>query len=194
MPERTIAKVNIKEGTVELEGSEEFVTKYLDEFKGFIGKQELASTGAAGDVTPPIDDTKGQVKAPKKKQRKGKAVQIKPIPIDLKSHDPPFREFYSEKMPRTNQERVTVCVYYINKILDQENVAPGHIVSCYREVNARIPQQIPQLFRDTTHRKGWIAPGEETGSVNVTISGENLVEHDLPRSANAGKGKEAAGT
>ena len=66
---------------------------------------------------------------------------------------------------------------------------PGHIVSCYKEVKTRLPLNIVQLFRDVTSFKGWLEPGLETESVKITISGENLIEHDLPRKKNVKSNK-----
>ena len=57
---------------------------------------------------------------------------------------------------------------------------PSHIISCYNEVNEKKSVNVPQLFKNIKHRKGWLDVGEISGSVRVNIAGENLVEHDLP--------------
>ncbi len=125
-----------------------------------------------------------QEKIPKDRKPKGSSsVSTAPIALDLKGGKtaPPLRDFYKNKSPRTNQEKVTVFVYYINKYLGISEASTGHIVSCYNEVNEKKPLKILQLFRDIKHLKGWLDNGEASNAVKISIAGENLVEHDLPR-------------
>jgi len=125
-----------------------------------------------------------QERISKEKKPKGpSAISNAPIALDLKGGQtgPQLKEFYQKKLPKTNQEKVTVFVYYINKHLGIFEALPGHIVSCYNEVNEKKPLNIVQLFRDIKHYKGWLDTGEATNSAKITIAGENLVEHDLPR-------------
>jgi len=48
-------------------------------------------------------------------------------------------------------------------------------------VGEKKPLNIVQLFKDIKHLKGWVDVGETAKSVKISIAGENLVEHDLPR-------------
>lgn len=172
----TKVKINVKEGTIELEGNEQFVSKYLEEFKANITSK---STNSSNVPAPEYSNDSKKVSNKPKSARKG--ISLSPIPIDLKSSKPNLRDFYKSKNPSTNQEKITLFVYYINKNLEITNVLPGHIVSCYKEVGDRLPLNIPQMFKDITHLKSWIEPSGEAGSVKTTISGDNLIEHDLPR-------------
>jgi hypothetical protein len=117
-----------------------------------------------------------------KKPKGPSSISTVPIALDLKGGKtgPQLRDFYQKKSPKTNQEKVTVFVYYINKHLGISEVLPGHVVSCYNEVNEKKPLNIVQLFRDIKHYKGWLETGEGTNSAKISIAGENLVEHDLP--------------
>lgn len=119
-----------------------------------------------------------------KKAKTVSSISTAPIALDLKGgkNSPSLRDFYTKKSPKTNQEKVTVFVYYINKHLEITDVLAGHIVSCYNEVNEKKPLKIDQLFRDIKHLKGWLETGEASHSAKISIAGENLVEHDLPRS------------
>ena len=118
----------------------------------------------------------------RQREKAGTPTSVAPIPLNLKGgkDSPPLRKFYKEKSPASNQEKVTVFVYYLAKFLGIQNILPGHIITCYNEVGERKPLQIVQLFRDIKHRKGWLDVGDEQNSVRISISGENLVEHDLP--------------
>ena len=134
--------------------------------------------GRAPETKGRLEKTRGERKA-----RGTSPVSTPPIALDLKGgkNVPQLRDFYSKKSPRSNQEKVAVFVYYISKHLGIPDVLAGHIVSCYNEVNEKKPLNIVQLFRDIKHHKGWLDTGEAANSVKISIAGENLVEHDLPR-------------
>jgi hypothetical protein len=113
------------------------------------------------------------------------------VPLNLDSTSKTLKSLFNEKFPngsKNNQEISTLFTYYVNKILSLEEVAPGHLVSCYNKLELKKPLNIPQLFRDITSLKGWVEPSKTSGSVKITIAGENFVEHDLPRE-NKGKTK-----
>jgi len=104
----TKAKINLKEGTIELEGSESFVSKYLDLFK-----KEMKETGFSLE-TETTDIEAGTQK--KKRQRIGKKPRlVAAIALDLKEkgEKPSLRSLYKEKSPKTDMERVTVFAYYL---------------------------------------------------------------------------------
>lgn len=182
MNEQTKAKINVKDGFIELEGSEEFVQKNLDEFKRLINlkseallqnKRTISSEGVEKSLS-------------KKKNHRGvkKGVNILPIPLDFKSNSKNLKDFFKDKFPngsQNNQEITTLFIYYLNKILSIQEAVPGHVVSCYNEMGIKKPLNIPQLFRDISSLKGWIESSKTPGSVKITISGENLIQHDLPR-------------
>jgi hypothetical protein len=119
----------------------------------------------------------------KVRERPKTRVQLTPIPLDLKGGNgvPPLRRFHEEKAPANNQETVVTFVYYLKKYLKLDEPTIGHILSCYNEVGTKKPLRMDQLIRDTAHGKGWLEPGKSANSARITIAGENLVEHDLPR-------------
>src|SRR5713101_5825786 len=88
-------------------------------------------------------DTTGKPEKPvgERKARGTSPVSTAPIALDLKGgkNAPQLRDFYSKKSPKSNQEKVTVFVYYINKHLGIPEALPGHIVACYNEVNEKKP-------------------------------------------------------
>ena len=127
------------------------------------------------------DDSPNSVKP--RKTRVTTVASLAPIPLNLKGGEnfPQLSNFYKDKAPENSQEKITVFAYYITKYLSISEILPGHIISCYNELNERKSLNIPQMFSNIKHSKGWIASGDTPGAVKITVAGQNLVEHDLPK-------------
>jgi hypothetical protein len=184
----TKAKINLKEGTIELEGSEAFVSKHLEAFE----KQIKTVTPAQ----PPDEDTKKDFdEEPSEKPSRKKTPRtpqiVAPLPLDLKAKNgkPGLREFFKEKNPKNQQENLTVYAYYLKKHLKINDMQVGHVVSCAKEVKRPVPSNTPSVFKNIQHRKGWLHAGSGGESAQITIPGENYVEYDLPRKKDAPKNK-----
>jgi hypothetical protein len=185
----TKAKINLKEGTIELEGSEAFVTKYLEEFRKQIQDIKFSET-----VTPAGKVKTHEVKEKPTKKKVGKTPQtVAPIPLDLKKKDdkPALRDFFKEKNPKSHMENLTVFAYYLKKHLNINEMQMGHVVSCCNEVERKVPSNIPMMFRNIQHFKGWVDVLTGGESAQITTQGENFVEFDLPRKENATADKTA---
>lgn len=122
------------------------------------------------------------IKKPKKKntkQRKPPSVQL--IPLDLAKGEgkPSLKEFFVEKSPKSNQEIITIFCFYLNQYLGIKNMKYGHALSCYDAVKIPKPRNIIQLFVDTRFHHKWVEVGGEPNTVKLSISGENLVKHEL---------------
>lgn len=178
MPEITKARIDLREGIIELEGSEDFVQKNLDKYDYLIVNRSVESDHSHKSLP---DTKKPNIKKAQKSSRK--PVSLVPIPVDLEGDEkkPALRDFYAEKLPNTNEEKITVFIYYLEKHLGISDVEQGHIISCYKQVNERIPKNIYQLLKNIKHNKGWISWGEKPSTARINIQGENLIEHDLPR-------------
>lgn len=184
----TKAKINLKEGTIEFEGSEAFVIKYIEEFKEKLENLEYQDTSAT--TTQSIDAGKVGVK---RRKGSGTIQNIPPIPLDLmgKNGKPSLKDFYKEKNPKTFMEKVAVFVYYLDRHMDIKEAQTGHIVSCCREVGTRIPINIPKTFYNIRQLHGWVKVDKGGEVASITTSGINLVEHDLPREKDATRNRTA---
>lgn len=181
----TKAKINLKEGTIELEGSEAFVTKYLDDFKKQM--KEIKTTPLTEE-----EKTESSEEQKPKKLRKTPQV-ITPIPLDLTEANgkQSLRAFYKEKNPKTFEEKLTVFAYYLKNYKKIEAMEAGHVVTCCKDVKSKVPSNIPELFKNIKRRHIWIDYEKKEGPVTITTTGENLVEFDLPRKENAKADKTA---
>lgn len=175
----TKGKINLKEGTIELEGSETFVSKYLDLFK-----KEMKGTGFPSETE--TTDTGARTQK-KRRQRIGKKPRlVAAIALDLKEkgEKPSLRSLYKGKNPKTNMEKVTVFAYYLKKHLKVNRIEAGHVVSCCKEVGCRVPADISQTFYNTQQLHAWLKVEEAGKFASITTQGENLVDIDLPRKKN----------
>ncbi len=190
-------KINVKEGSVELEGNEQFENKHLEKFEEIFkfAIQEAVKFNPEGDI-PRLDDKTeigfssqivSENTVPTSRSGQGRRhIQkspnlIVPLPVDLKSNDEKIglREFYKEKKPSNHYEKVVVFVYYLMKFNLRKEVKFGEILSSYEEVNEKKPS-IVDIVKNSIRYKGWLEPGPEKFSTRLTISGENFVKFDLP--------------
>ena len=203
MLDRTEAKfkIDVKQGVVELEGSETFVDKHLDKFEE-IFTSAIKQTMTQGIIHSTTDDNvsalqqNSELKSNVSKLELAKdnnsnnsnkhatkqSPNLPPIPVDLKANlkKVGLREFYTEKNPSNHYENTVVFVYYLTKINKQTEVKYGEILSCYEEVGEKKPS-ITDIIKNTIRYKGWLEPGSSKFITRLTISGENFVKFDLPQ-------------
>jgi hypothetical protein len=195
-------KIDVKQGVVELEGSETFVDKHLDKFEE-IFTSAIKQTMTQGIIHSITDDNvsalQQQNSEPKlnvsklelakannnnnnNKHATKQSPNLPPIPVDLKANVKKvgLREFYTEKNPSSHYENTAVFVYYLTKINKQTEVKYGEILSCYEEVGQKKPS-ITDIIKNTIRYKGWLEPGSSKFITRLTISGENFVKFDLPQ-------------
>jgi hypothetical protein len=190
-------KINVKEGSVELEGNEQFVNKHLEKFEGifkiaiqdalkFKIEKNLGEVNSQDSLSLPSHTIPSDSESNKKfthvhKHLSKSSVIITPLPVDLKASDNKIglREFYKEKQPSNHYEKVAVFVYYLLKFNHLEEVKFGEILTSYEEVNDKKPS-IVDIVKNSIRYKGWLESGKEKFTARMTISGENFVKFDLP--------------
>lgn len=115
----------------------------------------------------------------KKNNTLNQPQQIKDLnlrPSDKKT----IKEFFEEKLPKGNIENSAVMVYYLEHILDIQDITPNHIFTCYRELNLKIPAVLNQNLRDcASNRYGYI--DFTNNLLKTSVRGINFVEQDLPK-------------
>jgi hypothetical protein len=201
-------KIDVKQGVVELEGSENFVDKHLDKFEE-IFKSAIKQTMAQGIIHSLTDDNVPALQQQQNSEKKlgisklelvkannnnnnnrhatKQSPSLPPIPVDLKANvnKVGLREFYAEKKPANHYEKTVVFVYYLTKINKETEVKYGEILSCYEEVDEKKPS-ITDIIKNSIRYKGWLEQGSGKFITRLTISGENFVKFDLPQQKKIG--------
>jgi hypothetical protein len=191
-------KINIKEGIIEIEGSDTFVERHLEKFEEICKSaiEEVVSRRLSGikksdgkymlEENPQPHEftrmtTPNAVKAPSKPLNRPH-IALPPIPVDLKGNHNKIglREFYNQKRPSNHYEKTAVFVYYLTKFNKQSEVKFGEILSCYDEVDEKKPS-ITDIVKNSIRYKGWLGQGSDKFATVLTISGENFVGFDLPQ-------------
>jgi len=96
-------------------------------------------------------------------------------PQDKKS----FKVFAEEKGPANQTEKITVCLYYLCRILKLDGVTAKHVYTCLKDINAKTPNDLPQTIRTIAKRKGYI-DASNGDDLKITNPGVNFVDHSLP--------------
>ncbi|MCW8965769.1 MAG: hypothetical protein OQK82_03650 [Candidatus Pacearchaeota archaeon] len=180
----TKAKINITEGIIELEGNEEFVSKYLDEFKDKIIEKDKK---APIEYTPTknqknmkseeVINKNSKIKIPRK-------IELEPFEItgNQEKSIPSLSAFFDEKQPgNSNAKRIVTLGYYISEYLGKPNFSEGNIEYGFKALNlSKKPAHMHQIIINQKNEKGWFEEGDSSNSWRLTKLGEIFVEEKLP--------------
>lgn len=129
---------------------------------------------------------KGQATKPRKAKRskkpKGKNTLTIIRDLNLRPQgSTSFPDFVAQKKPSNMLERCVVSVYYLIHTLNQGTVTSDHIYTCFKFVKEwRLPADLDTTLSEAASRHGWIDSSNRE-NIKLTVIGENLVEHDLPK-------------
>jgi hypothetical protein len=99
-----------------------------------------------------------------------------------------FKEFFKEKAPNVGAQTYAVCVYYLQKTLGIDKITVNHIYTSMKDVNRKVPSDLGNAMTVAASRKNWIDTSD-LSNITITVPGENLVEHDLPKKLKKGSTK-----
>lgn len=170
--------LKIGETTIEVEGSESYVDKKLQEPESF----DNLITKIAGVAKPILPQKKRKATAakegkPRKPSKQGYEI-VKDLVLAREGDKQSLKEFYSQKNPKSNYERNVVFCYYLLKIKEIKPIGINHVYTCYREVKQRVGDLGVSLSE--TSRKGWLDTSNMS-DITLSVRGENYVEYDLPK-------------
>ena len=90
-----------------------------------------------------------------------------------------LKKFHDGFTIASNEQRVTLFVYYLTKTMNISGVTEDHIYTCYNLVSVKKPTVLNQQVRNAK-QKGWLNH-DDWQDIKVTSPGENLIEHILTK-------------
>ncbi len=184
--------IDIVNGIIQVEGSEDFVLKLYQDFKDTLPQLSLASNVnniIADEPINPEEPKEIPAKVPSSSQKKTKNSSrksttpklslIKELDLSGNEKQPSLKDFYSEYRLRNNDERNLLFVYYLKIKREIEGVTTDHVYTCYDELRLRIPANLHNALAVTAHR-GWL----DTSSledIQLTTKGKNYFDLDLEK-------------
>jgi hypothetical protein len=188
------AKIDLTAGTIELEGTEEFVTRYLDEFKLLLRDAAPADLQkpAPHKLTSPKTPVKAVASAsnPKVKAKpRGKKGAPKVIPTRFDVHGggdiPSLKDFFESKKPgAANGVRIAVIAYYITELLGNPSFSEGQIDYAYKMLKLGRPGHLHQVMINNKNEKDlYEQSADDPASWLLTRTGEIFVDDQLPPKA-----------
>ena len=172
----TTIKIDLQNGTLDVEGEESFVKEIYNDFKEKIVERQGGQKNDSATAAT-TEKNEERIKTSRKpiKQDTYKATD------DINTKN--LKEFYAEKSPGTKYESNTVFVYFLEKKQNIQKITIDHLYTCYKLVGVKVPKALRQSLVDTAFHKKYIST-KDLNAIKVAIVGENLVDHDLPRAKN----------
>lgn len=185
----TKVKINIGDNSFEIEGSEEFVAKHLEEFKEFLTRgtpntppRVTSKTKTKPKQTTTSDEDKEEAKSTSRSKSRAKKVTAERFDIHGGNGKPSLEDFLEEKKPGTaNGPRIAVIGYYITEILGQDTFSEGQVEYAYKMLGVKRPNHLHQIMINNKNEKDYYESIEgNESSWQLTRSGEIFVADNLP--------------
>lgn len=181
------ARIDVNSGIIELEGSEEFVTKYLDEFKTQIKTQSNPS----GRLRQAGDSGKKETKTVQREKDAGERKKSGPRKIDVeefevkgdsKTQVPSLKAFLEEKKAMEKSPKTILAIgYYITHIRSKEEFSEGNIEFAYKalQLTGR-PANLHQVLINRKNKERWYEQGSDSTHWKLGRLGQLYVEESMP--------------
>lgn len=178
-------KINLNEGTLEVEGSEALVKEIYRDFKENL-KFEKVAPSSTKTKTVAIES---QNSAPIKKATKPKTSKTsKPVSsaklltaLNLRpSGKTGLKDYIVQFKKPSNEEKILIFIYYLKEELQEANIGLDHIYTCFKETNNKVPAHLKQVVTNVKNSKGWL-DNSNWEDLNFTVQGMNHIEHDIEK-------------
>lgn len=183
---QTKVKIDLKSGIIELEGSETFVSKYLNELKGQLNFIPKNTQAEIKEERSPLPASQKKTRVKPADGKIARSRKIDPEKFDMHGGDgkPSLKSFFEEKAPGGgNGDRIAVIGYYITETLGFEKFTEGQIEYAYRMLNLGRPNHLHQIMINTKNQKDYFenAPEGTSSEWILTRGGDIFVSDQLPK-------------
>jgi len=185
MEETTKLIINLKEGIVEVEGTEDFVRDVYNDFKERVSRpvplppapparlEQFKATGEAEGTLAARRTTTTSRRGVAAKT--GETANYKPkFNNDLNLNG--LAEFYDLYAPKTHAEKILIFAAFLRDKIGISPCAADDIFTCYFTIKnkTKTPEAFVQAFRDCQSRTHYIKFISLT-AIEITIPGDNFL-------------------
>lgn len=171
MANTTKLRIDLTQGTLDVEGTERFVKDIYKEFK-----ERLDGTGTRRKSSGP-----GK-KRGRKKTRKSAGASKPQLVKDLNlspQGKQSLKDFYKSFKKLSRNEKFLVYVVYLKDVLKLEQVTADHIFTCMKEVGDKTPATLKQIISNAKAKTGWFQ--SKSGNITYTDAGKKYYESELKK-------------
>jgi hypothetical protein len=199
IPVTAKVRIDLAAGTVEAEGSEEFVRGVYNDFRDRVvaeGAPQRPAGGRGSSAALTDGGTTVKRAGAGKKSGAGRTsgattrrdrtpVLVKDLDLATKGSRVGLKDFVKRYRKLTNAlDLNTLFVYYLARVGEVRPITMDHVYTCYKHAGARAPKVLTQSLSDTSRKKGTVDTAS-LDDIKLTTTGENWVEHDLPKAEQA---------
>jgi hypothetical protein len=181
-------RFDAKNGTLEVEGSEAFVSRMYEDFKTAVGGALTLSEQLGASPNDEREESPDAT-TPRRRPRRGRApttpdanasdkVKNYAPGLDASLDTVGLDEFYFPFAPKNHAERILIFVKFLE---DKKGILPctgDQIFTCYRSLREKIPEAFVQALRDAAgDRYGYIEYKSPT-EISSTVRGTNHFEQN----------------
>ena len=182
--------INLKDGILDVDGSEDFVRSIYEDFMGEVAERLTMSSAPPKQIeaasTPSLEVIEAPAEKPKQVRtrralasgdgQKPRAVKYKPTfdpNLDVKG----LVEFYDSLNPDNIAKKILTFAIFLRDHKNMQSCAADHIYTCFYTVKDRtkIPEAFEQAFRDTQSRTHFIQL-TSLQDIRIAIFGDNKFE------------------
>jgi hypothetical protein len=176
-------KIDLSQGQLELEGSDDAVLKIYEDFMSKVDGLVQSRLPVAQNVEPPSRsvlieaplEAEVEVNASKKKKSSStkKTSYSKVDEIYKGQHAVKIKEFYEKFDVKSHSQKVVIFIYCMQNEINITGIGINHIYTCYLIANTPTPNVLPQAIRDAKTALDY----DDWSDLKVTSIGENAVLH-----------------
>jgi hypothetical protein len=182
--------INLKDGILDVDGSEDFVRSIYEDFKGEVAKRLTIAPVAPKQIdatpAPSPEAIEALAEMPKKARTRRAPISSdgqKPRSAKYKpTFDPTLDvnglvEFYDSMDPDNIAEKILTFAIFLRDHRNMQSCTADDIFTCFYTVKDRtkIPEAFEQAFRDTQSRTHFIQVNS-LQDITITIPGNNKFE------------------